>query len=254
MSEKAGTFKNHFSGHAASYARHRPAYPGPLFDWLACQAPARDFAWDCATGNGQAALALAEHFLRVWASDASEQQVGQAAGHPRIEYHLEHAENSRLPCGEVDLVTVAQAWHWFDHDNFAEEVSRVLKPGGVLAVWAYPLALIDDAVDEVIYDLYEHTLGAWWPPERRHIENGYAELHMPWPELKAPDFEMSASWNLAALKGYLGTWSAWQRFIAQNHDDPLTAMESRLRSAWGDSVAPKIVRWPLILRVFRKPS
>ena len=59
---KTMSFKDRFSGHAAEYALYRPHYPKELFQYLASLAPNRDAAWDCATGNGQAAEMLAEYF------------------------------------------------------------------------------------------------------------------------------------------------------------------------------------------------
>lgn len=250
----AGGFKDHFSAHAAEYAAHRPKYPPALFDWLAGESPGRALAWDCATGNGQAAVALAEHFRRVVASDASAEQIARAAPHPKITYRVEPAERTGLQPASVDLTGVAQAYHWFDHEAFHREVERVIRPGGVLAVWAYPLARIDDEVDALVFQLYEHRLGPYWPPERRFIENGYADLTLPWPELAAPPFEMTARWSLDALVGYLGTWSALRRYVAREGNDPLKAMEKPLAEAWGDPGETKTARWPLILKVCRKPS
>ncbi len=55
-------FKDHFSGHAANYAKFRPNYPRQLFEYLVSIAPGRGRAWDCATGNGQAAVGLSAFF------------------------------------------------------------------------------------------------------------------------------------------------------------------------------------------------
>jgi len=253
LSQQGDAFKDHFSGHAGDYAAHRPGYPPALFDWLAGKSPGRSLAWDCATGNGQAALALAEHFDQVVASDASAEQLAQAAPHPRVDYRAEPAEHSSLEPASADLITVAQAYHWFDHEAFHREAGRVLRDTGVLAVWAYPLARIDNRVDPLVFDLYERRLGSYWPPERRFIETGYADFEMPWPEIEAPTFEMTAQWTLDGLIGYLGTWSALRRYVAQEGDNPLQEVEKLLAEAWGDPGETKIVRWPLILRACRKP-
>lgn len=253
MKQEKPAFKDHFSGHAGDYAAHRPGYPPALFDWLADQSPGRSLAWDCATGNGQAAVALAEHFERVVASDASTAQIAQAAPHPRVEYRIEPAEHSSLAPASVDLLTVAQAFHWFDHEAFHGEADRVLRPQGIVAVWAYPLARIDDRVDPLVFDLYERRLGEYWPPERRFIERGYSDFALPWPEVAAPSFEMTARWTLDALIGYLGTWSALRRCVAEDGHNPLKEMEKPLAEAWGDPGETKLVRWPLILKVCRKP-
>ncbi len=107
-------FEDHLSQQAHDYARHRPHYPRELFTYLATIAPSHRLAWDCGTGNGQAARALAEHFNRVVATDASSDQLAQAIRHGRIEYRIERAEDVSLEASSVDLVTVAIAVHWFD--------------------------------------------------------------------------------------------------------------------------------------------
>lgn len=254
MNGQGAGFKDHFSGHAGDYAAHRPSYPPELFHWLAGQAPGRSLAWDCATGNGQAAIPLAEHFDKVVASDASREQVARAVPHPKISYRVEPVEQSHCNSGSIDLVTAAQAYHWFDHAAFHREAGRVVKPDGILAVWAYPLAVIDVDVDAVVYELYQNWLGSYWPAERQHLENGCMDLPLPWPEIAAPRFEMSARWTLPALIGYLETWSAMRRYMAVEGRNPLETLRPELAKAWGDTECVKTVRWPLILRVCRKIS
>lgn len=248
MSEPA--FRDHFSGHAAVYARFRPSYPDALFDWLAEVAPARAWVLDVATGNGQAALAHAERFARVHATDASAEQIAAATPHPRVHYETRPAHDSGLPVASVDLVTVAQALHWFDPEPFHAEVARVLVPGGIVAAWCYELFAIDPAFDAVMLELYHDVLGADWPPERRHIESGYATLPWPWPQVPHPDFTMTARWGVEQALGYLRTWSATQRYAQREGVDPVSAMEGRLRRAWGD-VGERQVTWPLKLKVSR---
>ena len=180
------SFKDHFSAHASAYARYRPRYPEALFAYLASLCPAHDLAWDCATGNGQAARSLTEHFARVVATDASADQLAHAAPHEQITYHVAPAAQSPLASHSADLVTVAQALHWLDLDAFYAEVRRVLKPGGVLAVWTYGLLRINPAVDAVIQRLYTDIVGAYWPPERRHVEDGYRALAFPFDAIEPP--------------------------------------------------------------------
>ena len=130
------TFKDHFSKQAADYAKFRPQYPPELFEYLGGIAPQRKLAWDCATGNGQAAIALASVFERVIATDASEAQIANAEAHAHVEYRVAPAENSGIESDTIDLVMVAQALHWFDLDRFYAEVMRLLKPGGIFAASA----------------------------------------------------------------------------------------------------------------------
>jgi SAM-dependent methyltransferase len=160
------TFRDHFSRDAAAYREHRPRYPDALFAHLAGLAPRRELAWDCGCGNGQAAVGLAGHFRRVVATDASGAQIAEALPHERVTYRIESAYESSLPGSRVDLIAVAQAAHWFDHDRFHAEVRRVLRPQGIIAIWAYGLHHITPAVDEVIERLYHEVVGPYWPSER----------------------------------------------------------------------------------------
>ena len=250
----AQPFADHFSGHSSVYARFRPTYPDDLFRWLAEQAPGRSCAWDAATGNGQAALALVTHFHRVHASDAAAAQLAQLPAHPRITARQAPAEASGLPDQGIDLVTVAQALHWFDLDAFHAEVARVLVPGGLLAAWCYGLFQISPAVDAVVWRLYDGIVGEDWPPERRILELGYRDLAWPWEPVAAPTFAMQADWDLQQVQGYLGTWSACKRYEARTGQDPLQQVADALASAWGDPAQRRRVSWPLSMRVGRKPG
>jgi SAM-dependent methyltransferase len=241
------TFKDHFSGHADRYTRYRPHYPTELFQFLAEVAPQRTAAWDAGTGNGQAAVRLAEFFDTVFGSDPSARQIEQAFAHPGVRA----AESCPLPDDSIDLVTVAQAAHWFDLERFYAEVRRVCRPRGVLAVWAYGLARIAPEIDAAVYRLYEDVLGAYWPPERRLVEQGYTTLVFPFSEIAAPKFAMTANWDLADLIGYLDTWSSAQNYRRQQGRDPLDVVRQDLDAAWRDTATRREVRWPLYLRIGR---
>jgi ubiquinone/menaquinone biosynthesis C-methylase UbiE len=243
------TFKDLFSGHAADYAAFRPRYPSALFAHLAAAAPDRTLAWDCATGNGQAALALTPHFRSVVATDASERQIAQARPHEKITYLVAPAERTPLPDATVELVTVAQALHWLDLPSFYAEVKRVVRPGGVIAVWCYQLHTIGPEVDAIVHHLYSGILGDYWPPERRLVEEGYRTLSFPFAEMTPPPFEMVQSWDLARLLSYLGTWSSSQRYRAQVGTDPIDLIRADMEAAWGGPSQVREVVWPLHLRV-----
>ncbi len=242
------TFKDHFSKQAAGYAKFRPRYPQKLFDYLRSIAPSRQLAWDCGTGNGQAAVGLASLFDRVIATDASEKQIANAQSHKIVEYRVAPAENSGIESKTLDLIMVAQALHWFDLDRFYAEARRVLKSDGVLAASAYNLLHVEPAIDEVVNRYYYEVVGPFWPAERKLVEQ-FADLPFPFHKVDAPKFEMTAQWNLDHLLGYLQTWSSTQRFIAANKRDPLEAIADDLRAAWGDPGQMRKVVWPLILRV-----
>jgi SAM-dependent methyltransferase len=244
-------FADHFSTQARTYAARRPRYPDALFAWLAAQAPARQRAWDAGCGSGQASLGLAAHFATVIASDPSAAQIAEAPAHPRIDYRVEPAEAPSLDPASVDLVSVAQALHWFDQDAFHAAVRRVLRPGGLIAAWTYALCRVDAAVDAAYDRLYEPILGPYWPAERRHVESGYRELPFPWEPVPAPQFDLRVRWNLEAYRGYLGSWSATQRYIDRHGADPRTLVDAELAAAWGDPAVEREVVFPLALRVGR---
>jgi SAM-dependent methyltransferase len=242
-------FKDHFSRQSGGYARHRPTYPDALFRFLASTVSSHDAAWDCATGNGQAAIALAEHFSDVIATDASQQQIDAASRHPKVNYRVATAEVSGLADHSVDLVTVAQAFHWFDHDRFFAEAKRVLRPAGVLAIWCYELCAVTSECDAVIDTLYRDIVGNYWPPERAMIEDGYAGVQMPGTPIALPALDMNLEWRAPDMLGYLRTWSACKRFEADRGRDPVDDIETGLMAAWGP--VARRVSWPLKIKVCR---
>lgn len=245
------TFKDHFSGHAESYSRFRPGYPKPLFDYLAARAPGLSLAWDCATGNGQAARQLAAHFDRVIATDASAAQIRAAKQSPQIAFRCAPAEDSGLDSASVDLITVAQALHWLDFDAFYGEARRVLRPGGVLAAWCYSLFRATPALDRVVHGFYHEQVGPYWPAERHWIDERYATLPFPFPELPAPQFAMRLEWSLDQLLGYMNTWSAVRRFERERGHSPLDDLRPALARAWPRNQERTAVTWVLHLRVGR---
>lgn len=250
VDDSGRSFADHFSAHAGIYASHRPHYPARLFAWLAERAPSRGLAWDVGCGNGQAARALAEHFDRVVASDPSAEQIAMAPPHPRIDYRVEPAEHCSLESTSVDLVTVAQALHWFEPTGFHAEVARVLRPGGLLAVWCYGLCRVSPEVDALYDRLYHQILADDWPPEREHVESGYRNLPFPWAEpWPTPDFPMHAAWRLSDYLGYLASWSACQRHLRRRGRDPVADLAAELEAAWGDPQRRREVVFPLQLRV-----
>jgi len=246
---------DYFSANAEGYAAFRPRYPRSLLALLADLCVRNERAWDCATGSGQAATGLMEHFLQVIATDASAEQIARAPRHERIEYRTARAEESGIEGGSVDCVTVAQALHWFDLPAFYAEAARVLRPDGLLAVWCYATQTVDDpAIDALVHELYEETLGPWWTPERRHVEQGYRSLPFPFPEVPLPPFEIVASLDLARLVGYLCTWSAVGRCREATGRDVVAELAPRLVRAWGDPAVTRRVCWPVHVRAGRAPA
>ncbi len=246
-------FKDHFSQVAAAYATHRPSYPMALVDFLAPLAPARGLAWDAGCGSGQLSVLLAEQFERVWATDASDEQLAPVTAHPRVTYRRAPAEASGLADGVVDLATAAQAAHWFDLPSYYAEVRRVTRPGGVIALISYGVMTVDSDVDAVIRPFYHDVLGAYWPPERRHVDEGYRSLPFPFGELRPPipPFEIRLEWRLEEVIGYVGTWSAVWALERAAGPAPLEAFRRALARVWGAAELIRPVRWPLTLRVGR---
>lgn len=210
-------------------------------------------AWDCATGSGQVARGLAPWFKVVVATDASVAQLHQAIPHPRIAYRAARAEASPFSDGSVDLVTVAQALHWFDTEAFFDELQRVLSSRGLIAIWSYSLVSVTPEIDGIIKQLYFDTLGGFWPPERRLVEDNYADIGFPFRRLYTPGFSMTANWCCADLLGYLRTWSAAKAHQEATGFDAVTQITEGLQAAWGDEHS-KRVSWPLNLMLGRLAS
>ncbi|MEO8194338.1 MAG: class I SAM-dependent methyltransferase [Gemmatimonadales bacterium] len=242
-------FKDMFSGRAAIYSQFRPHYPAALFEWIAGLTSQRHLAWDCATGNGQAALGLANHFEHVVATDASERQIREAKPHPSIEYRVATAYASGLPDGSADLVTAAQAIHWLDYASFYDEVKRVLAPGGAFAIWGYGDPMLDDeSLERIVHDYNRGTIEDYWRPERNVILDGYRTIPFPFDEVESPEMMMECRWTLAELAGYIRTWSATAAYAAAHGFDPVLLVEAGLAEHWGPPLERHLVRWPLHIR------
>ncbi len=241
-------FADHFSSVAEGYGRYRPQYPQALFAYLAGLTPGRALAWDCAAGSGQATMSLLPFFDHIIATDASAAQLSEASGHPKVSYHVALAEQSGIAGASVDLITVAQAAHWFDLDRFYAEVRRVLAPDGVIGIWCYGLHSIDDpAIDGAIGRFYRDVIAPYWPPQRALIEEGYRTISFPFAEVSPPAFDMVAHWTLPRLIGYLRTWSAVARYRAAHGEDPVDALNEELALLWGDPGRARRTRWPVAM-------
>ena len=250
MADKS--FQDHFSAHAAAYADARPHYPAALFAWLAAQTPQPTLAWDAGCGNGQASVALAAHFQAVFASDPSAAQIASASAHTRVRYAVEAAEQCSLADASASLVTVAQAYHWFDHARFCAQAQRVLAPEGVCAVWSYAESRVSAAVDAVFDELHFGVLGEDWPAGREHVLNRYRELPFPFAPIAVPAFEMHCDWNLFQYLAYLRSWSASQRYLGRTGRDAVAAITPAMTRAWGEPQAARPVRWPLTVLAGRR--
>lgn len=242
-------FHDHFSAVASDYARFRPTYPQILFRELAELAGDRELAWDVATGSGQAALALAQHFERVIATDPSAAQLADASRSERVEYRQERAEQSSLADGTVSLICIAQALHWLDFARFFAEVARVSKPDGIFAAVTYEHSRVQgpqgERIDGVIQRLYSTLLDPYWPKERRHVEQAYRTVPFPFPRISLGPYLMTAEWSADDYLGYLSTWSADKRYREANGSSAVESIAEVLRQLWGDPLQPRSVHWRL---------
>lgn len=238
-------FPDHFSSHAADYLKYRPLYPIELAQYLSTLTQTPFVAWDCGCGNGQLSILLAEYFQRVIATDASEAQILNAMPHPKVDYRCATAEQSFLEKERVDLIVVAQAAHWFDLPQFYREVQRVAKPNAIIAFITYNLMRIDSQLDEIIDEFYKNILGKYWSPERRHVENNYAELFFPFERLPSPNLSISAELPLAGVMNYINTWSAIRPAKQHLGNLPFETFENKLKESWGDPMLKKTIRWQL---------
>lgn len=242
-----------FSQSSDQYAKHRPQYPDELFAYLSqiCQEHHR--VWDCATGNGQAAVSLTNYFSRVEATDISEEQIKHAIPHPKIKYSVSSAEQTSFENESFDLVTVAVAIHWFDQKKFFQEVNRVLKPNGILAIWSYGLFEIEPEIDKIIFEELLKPIDPFWAEGNRQVMNGYKDIVLPFDEIQnAPKFTMKIEWNLIQLSAYLRTWSAVKRYSTEIGNDPVEILESKLKTLWGESEKTKMVQMPIFFMASRK--
>ncbi len=242
-------FKDNFSRQSESYNKYRPTYPQELFEYLSSLSQKHDLAWDCGTGNGQSAIGLANYFEKVYATDPSEQQILNARPHPKIIYKVEKAECSSLPNNSADLITVAQALHWFDFGKFYTEVKRVLKSDGIIAVWTYGLPKISTEIDTLILHFHDTIVGGFWQRENQFVAEEYKTIPFPFNEIKTPSFQFQKEITLEDLKGLLFSWSATQRYIDQNGENPILKIENDFQNLWKKPDGTKLATWQIFLKV-----
>ena len=238
-----------FSAQAAEYARYRIDYPAALYDWLLPQVPGRERAWDCATGNGQVASVLAEHFVRVNATDFSASQLAQAAPRPNVYYQTAHAEHTPFPAQRFDLITVAQAVHWFEPEAYHAEVRRVARPGAVLAEWGYGLVHISPEIDPLIQHFYRVTMGPYWDANRWHLDDEYARIPFPFAKLRRAHFAVRRQWSAEWFLQYLRTWSSVAKYQQERGEDAVDLIAAAVARCWGPG--EREVQFPVFIRAGR---
>ena len=212
----AETPLNTFAEGSDVYALARPFYPAELFEWIAEQSPALDSVWDCATGNGQAALGLAAHFAAVEASDIAASQIGHGLASPSIRYSAQPAEATGFAEASFDAVTVAQALHWFDLPRFWAEVRRVARPGALFCAWGYAWFRYGEEVQAALVRPVQTLVEPYWAANNRMLWDGYpdADTGFPFERIPAPAFELTLDTSAAGIAAYVRTWSAFKRAAA----------------------------------------
>jgi ubiquinone/menaquinone biosynthesis C-methylase UbiE len=241
--------QDNFSAQAGLYQKYRPVYPGELYAEILKEVKEKKKVWDCGTGNGQVAYQLASYFEQVYATDISEKQLAHGIPHPNIRYQISRAEQTHFHDKQFDLITVAQAIHWFDFELFYKEVNRTDKPGGILAIWGYGLLKIDHTTDTLIDHFYRDIVGPYWDKERRYIDEGYQTIPFSFREIPVKkSFPMEYYWSLEELLGYLNTWSSVQQFISDQHHNPVELLRKELSGNWLMQDKKKIT-FPLFVRM-----
>jgi SAM-dependent methyltransferase len=241
-------FKDYFSKQAAEYAKYRPGYPDKLFEYLSSITNEHLRAWDCAAGNGQAALRLTPFFDEIIATDASESQIKNAKAHPKIKYRVATAENSGIESRTVNLITVATAIHWFSLSKFYDEVKRVLVPGGTLAIWNYAEANVDEQTDKIINRFLYEIIGSYAAPDFWKGINSETEINFPFDRIKTPEFKIERLWDLRDYINFIMTWSPTQQYIKKNNSNPIEKIFDELKKVWGDKNEKKKITWKLTLK------
>lgn len=238
--------KDRFSQHAKHYAQFRPVYPPELYEFIYQHVKKFDSAWDAGTGNGQCARVLSQSFKDVYATDISAKQLAHAHKADNIFYSIA-GEQTTLADNSIDLITVAQAAHWFDMRRFSDEAKRVAKNESVVALWGYSLLSISTPIDEIIKSFYRDVIGFFWDAERRHIDQHFANLYFPFQEITSPLFRITVSWSVEEFEGYINTWSAVQKYISTNQHNPVEALIKQIEPHWKES--KQTVKFPLFLKL-----
>ncbi|MCF9034105.1 class I SAM-dependent methyltransferase [Acinetobacter nectaris] len=243
-------FKDYFSSNSNNYAAYRPSYPKTLAVELSKLCKNTNLALDCGCGTGQLSILLAEQFDFVIGTDASQSQIENAKQKDNICYKTATAENSGLDAQSIDLISVAQAAHWLNLEEFYKEVVRIAKPNAILALITYGILHVDNhKVDEVIQEFYYRTIGSYWPEERKHVENGYEDLLFPFHKCPFPKLNMEEFWSLDELINYMSTWSAVKEAQKKLDASPLHQLKAQLEALWGNPDSKKKITWPLSVKV-----
>ncbi|MBS0985919.1 class I SAM-dependent methyltransferase [Acetobacter thailandicus] len=241
--------KNWFDAGGGNYARFRPEYPLELVRFLAEIAPAHARAVDVGCGNGQLSALLATKFDEVVGLDPSADQIAHVTLHRHIRYLCAPAEALPLPDHSADLITAAQAAHWFNLTAFYSEVRRVATDGAVIALISYGVLQLDGLLGKRFDRFYRNEIGPYWPPERKLVDEGYRDLIFPFEERPVPKMMINRDWNLDEFLGYISTWSAVRRAKDAGKTNILTHFASDIANMWGIPATKRLVTWPINMRI-----
>lgn len=241
---------DNFSERAKTYSKFRPVYPENLYNFIYSHIETFDSVWDCGTGNGQVAVELSKKFNKIFATDISDAQLAESTPKLNIFYSNVRAEKTDFPDNSFDLITVAQAYHWFDQRAFLTEAKRVAKPNGILAVWGYNLLKINPEIDDMIRNFHDNTVGDYWNPERKIVDDNYEHILFMKDEIVVPQFEITTEWKFEQLIGYLTSWSAVNNYQKSTGQNPIELIEPKLAKVWGNKETYP-VKFPLFLRLGR---
>lgn len=232
-----------FDCHFDSYRQYRPKYPAELYFLLKSECYSSRLAWDCGTGNGQAAVDLADCFDHVYATDRSFEQISRAIQHERVRYEVEPAERCGLSDASADLICVAEALHWFCNEAFFDEVRRVAVDGAVFAAWNYGACRVSHEMDRFLISLKHEKLGPYWSTNA--VVDGKENLSLPWA-CTSVRLLMSEWWSINQFVGYIDSWSAVKAYSVIEGQHPMESVLEDLRSAWGNRQVQQVT-WPLEL-------
>ena len=250
--EKRLKFHDLFSGHAKLYSEVRPGYPTEIYDFIAANVNHTEIAWDCGSGNGQAATKLAEIFSQVFATDSSAKQIEHAILHNNVSYSVQPSENTNFPDSIFDCVTVAQAIHWYDLKKFYNELHRTLKPGGLLCVWGYTWFNISDDIDDIVEKTLISSLKEYWAPQTKLLQDGYKDLILPYEQITVPSFKIVVHWDLTQIISYLHSWSPMKSYGEKHGDKGMDLLFEGMIEAWGPKIKKRKISMPIYMKASRR--
>lgn len=232
--------RTRFDGAAHGYARHRPGYPEALVDWVVSEARVGRGAAvaDVGCGTGIFTRALCARGLAVVGVDPSEDMLAQARAQGGGErYARGEAAATGLDDASADLVSVAQAFHWFDLDAALAEFARILRPGGhVAAVWNIrgEGAFMDAYADLLRRFSKEYEVTESWDATLEALR-----LHSRTRNARGRSFPNAQHFDFEGLHGR--TWSA--SYVVRGVEDRVE-FDAGLRALFDEHARDGVLEFP----------